>query len=339
VRRRPDPERLRCPEGNVGNAAAASFLLEHNAIPDAIDARGRSALLLAARGGHLRVMNLLKGKGAQLCLHSQDPTAPFSRQAVLAAMVEGRYGESMAVKSSIANLQNHRRLAWMEGAKAASAGDIKYLAALVNAGLPPDETDAEGRTALHVAVGSTQPSAVACLLELGADPNVPDNSGNTPLLLAAKAASRPMCRQLAGRGAVFGFRRINWRSTAITSPREVSGKTGRPSNAATTEREMCDAIVNDDLAYLQRLLDFGADPNDTGYNGRAALHSCAMWGGKYMVYALQLVRAGADIHLEDRWGNTPLSQARAGEHDTLARALVEAEAEAARAGHGRQGGT
>ncbi|KAH8889202.1 ankyrin [Thozetella sp. PMI_491] len=47
-----------------------------------------------------------------------------------------------------------------------------------------DRRDDSGKTALHVAVQSNSDPAVALLLRLGADPNLPDGDGSTPLHIA-----------------------------------------------------------------------------------------------------------------------------------------------------------
>ncbi|KAL2136170.1 hypothetical protein VTI74DRAFT_5223 [Chaetomium olivicolor] len=65
---------------------------------------------------------------------------------------------------------------------AALAGRIKGGADIIN------HTDNAGSAALHVAARSASDAAVALLLNLGADPNLPDREGSTPLHLTARRA-------------------------------------------------------------------------------------------------------------------------------------------------------
>lgn len=70
--------------------------------------------------------------------------------------------------------------------RAAASGDSALLADLIRTHMPPlDERDAQGRTALMLAVMARAPESVRLLLEAGADPNLPDAQGTRPLQLAA----------------------------------------------------------------------------------------------------------------------------------------------------------
>lgn len=58
--------------------------------------------------------------------------------------------------------------------------------------------DCDGRTALHVAsicvqTSETQFEIVSCLLENGANPNISDNDGITPLIGAAYEGNYAVC--------------------------------------------------------------------------------------------------------------------------------------------------
>ncbi|CAD6201816.1 unnamed protein product [Miscanthus lutarioriparius] len=91
---------------------------------------------------------------------------------------------------------------------AAKKADTEALAALLvdeTLRRDPDAEDAQGRTAahfaaglargggltpLHIAVGYGRASAVRALLELGADPELPDGQGRTPLELVQEVLAR-----------------------------------------------------------------------------------------------------------------------------------------------------
>ena len=76
------------------------------------------------------------------------------------------------------------------------------------------------------------------------------------------------------------------------------------SLAATT---LCQAVDDGDILMLKRLLVAKIHVNASDYDKRTAVHIAASEGN---VAALKLlVEAGADLSLEDRWGNTAKSEA------------------------------
>jgi ankyrin repeat protein len=82
----------------------------------------------------------------------------------------------------------------------AAAGVIDLLA---GAGVPAGHADESGRTALHEAVEGDwgQPTALRALLRRGADDDVPDGRGVTPLMLAARRGEVECLRLLLEAGA------------------------------------------------------------------------------------------------------------------------------------------
>jgi hypothetical protein len=64
--------------------------------------------------------------------------------------------------------------------RAVMRNDPEKVAALIEAGVPLDEAD-EGETALHWAVSRRYTEIAVMLMKAGADPNVADNDGCTPL--------------------------------------------------------------------------------------------------------------------------------------------------------------
>lgn len=68
--------------------------------------------------------------------------------------------------------------------QAASCHNTEQVKRLLEIGVSPNSTDAEGRSALHVAVSKGYADIVKLLLNHGADPNKRDVIQNTPLHLA-----------------------------------------------------------------------------------------------------------------------------------------------------------
>lgn len=128
-----------------GEADACRALLEAGVDKDVADARGSTALHLAATRGHVEVIKVLLQYGAKLRLNHANKTPLHD---------------------------------------AAWAGHTECVVLLVpvasNAGLL-DAVGNDGRVALHCASLCTDPKIVDALLNAGANPDVVDLRGRTPL--------------------------------------------------------------------------------------------------------------------------------------------------------------
>ncbi len=79
-------------------------------------------------------------------------------------------------------------------------------------------------------------------------------------------------------------------------------------HATVTAFELCTAVAAADTKKVSHLLVQGVDINHKDYDARTALHVAACEG--LLGIAQELVYAGADPSVPDRWGNTPLDEAR-----------------------------
>jgi ankyrin repeat protein len=71
---------------------------------------------------------------------------------------------------------------------------------------------------------------------------------------------------------------------------------------------ICQAVFDGDSTLLRRLLQAGIPVNAADYDKRTASHIAAAEGN---LSALRvLAEHGADLKAVDRWGNTPLMEAR-----------------------------
>ena len=125
--------------------------------------------------------------------------------------------------------------------------------------------------------------AVAKLLEHRANPNLTDVHGNSALFEATKNNHDDVVEMLLKHGAELS----------------MSGILAASS--------LCQAVDAGDILMLMRLLNAKIQVNASDYDKRTAAHIAASEGN---VAALKLlVEAGADLSLEDRWGNTVRSEA------------------------------
>ncbi|KAK9050526.1 hypothetical protein SSX86_030504, partial [Deinandra increscens subsp. villosa] len=86
---------------------------------------------------------------------------------------------------------------------AARRGDDLLLQKLLKKGLDPNESDNNGRTALHIAASKGSENCVLLLLDYGADPNCTDSEGNVPLWEAIMGNHETVIGLLADNGATL----------------------------------------------------------------------------------------------------------------------------------------
>ncbi|TYG79558.1 hypothetical protein ES288_D02G148000v1 [Gossypium darwinii] len=178
---------------------------------------------------------------------------------------------------------------------AAYNGDLHRLKRLIGAGADPNKTDYDGRSPLHIAASRGYEDITGFLIEQKVDLNISDKFGNTPLLEAIKHGHDQVTHLLVQAGALLAM-----------------------DDAASF---LCMTVARRDLDLLKRALAGGIDPNAKSYDYRTPLHVAAS-EGLYFV-AKTLIEAGASVLSIDRWGNTPVDDARIGGNRNLI-ALLEA---------------
>ena len=141
--------------------------------------------------------------------------------------------------------------------------------------------DYDGRTALHVAASEGRLALVRYLLNLGAQINVSDRWGGSPLDDA-----------------------MRHRHDAVQSLLRSSG--GRLGVSGHGEALILAASRGAD-AEVEALLTDGADPTSADYDLRTALHLTCSEGHERA--AALLIAAGARLDAIDRWGNRPADDA------------------------------
>ncbi|CAI7587887.1 unnamed protein product [Penicillium glandicola] len=147
--------------------------------------------------------------------------------------------------------------------------------------------DAMGRTALAWAAARGDTRAIVTLLIHGADPNIVDIQLSGPLSNAASQGHTVAVRLLLEAGAQ-------------TDIRHPSGeRKGSPLNCATRNAT--------DILLLKSLLDFGADVDASGNDGKTGLVHAAR--NDNAGFAMLLLEYGANINSVSADGSTPLTTA------------------------------
>lgn len=196
--------------------------------------------------------------------------------------------------------------------------DAAIAGLLIEAGADANVRDEQGETPLHAAVRRQKDDAlIAQLVAGGADVSARDALGNTPLHTAAWWGKDSAVRTLLGLGAP-----VNARNTRGDTPLCVALQ-------CETAYPGCDYT----LARVRALLEGGADVHAANELGRTALHEASEGYLQAYHQGAELVRilldAGANPNAQDAEGNTALHlAARCGELDS-ARLLIDGGADPA----------
>lgn len=173
---------------------------------------------------------------------------------------------------------------------AAARGDAAEFARLAAAGVNVNAREAYGRTPLHVATYGRQREVIAALAKAGADFNLKERDRYDAVTIAAVADDAATLRLLLQLGA---------------SARQVTSRYDGTALIAAAH------LGHDEVVKL--LIDAGAPLDHVNNLGWTALIESIVLGngGPRHVETLRaIVRAGANVNLADRNGQTPLQLAR-----------------------------
>jgi ankyrin repeat protein len=258
----------------AGNVEVIDVLLTHGADPNVAERRtGTTALMWAAlddRGDAIRA--LVRG-GADVGARSARTAFPHTPPGVIGdALEEGvsYVGQTVLPKGS-----------WTPLMYAARQGARGAVAALADAKADLDAADPDGSTALALAAINGHADVVGLLLDRGANPNLADRTGMTPLYAAVDlhtmqlgfgrpdpppsivAGSVDMVKALLAHGA-----NPNAQLTTRVLKRVYTAGDGKLGKGATPYMRAARA---GDVALMKILLAAGADPGLTQDNGNSPL--------------------------------------------------------------------
>lgn len=179
-----------------GDAREVERLLQNGAEVDARDNQGRTPLLLAAHGNHARVARLLIAAGADVNAKDAIQDSPF-----LYAGAEGRVGILQMTLAAGADLKSTNRYGGTALIPACHHGHVEAVKVLLATAIDVDHVNHLDWTALleTVILGDGGPVYVEIarlLIEGGADVNIPDRDGVTPLEHARRRRYREIARLL-----------------------------------------------------------------------------------------------------------------------------------------------
>jgi ankyrin repeat protein len=276
----------------TGSAALVDALLASGGMANAASREGETVLMLAARAGNVPAVRSLLAKGA-------DPNAAESwfgqtalmwaagenHAGVVTALIEAgasidarsRAGEGQPKRSTPDGVAfqtphtNFPRGSFTPLMFAARDGALDGARALLDAGAAINLTQPDGMAALHLAIINAHYDVAALLVERGADVNLQDTSGRSPLFLTADLSrlewlfSRP-APKASGRMEAIDLARLLLDKGADPNARitrkpallhhEATGN----ASIATGATALFKAATTSDVPLFMLLLERGADP-------------------------------------------------------------------------------
>ncbi|XP_072992094.1 potassium channel AKT1-like isoform X2 [Typha latifolia] len=177
---------------------------------------------------------------------------------------------------------------------AVNRGDDLLVQQLLRRGFDPNESDNNGRTALHIAASKGSVQCVRLLLDFGAHPNSRDSEGRVPLWEALLGKHEKVVQLLADNGADLSC-----------------GDMGLYA---------CTAAEENNIKLLEDIIRYGGDVTLPRKDGSTALHRAVCEGNTWLVDFL--LEQGADIDKPDFQGWTPRNLADQQGHEEI-KALFE----------------
>jgi ankyrin repeat protein len=215
-----------------GDHAKVKSLLDKGADVNAKRDGGWTALMLAARGGHVEVAKTLLDKGADVNANNyagRQPSAPLSLDQICertiamdsyptypslwdnqffygstALMMAANWGHPEVARLLLdngadVNARNHFGTTAL--AAAVLKGYLEVTKILLDKEADPNEQDCWGLPILSRAVLRGYPEAVKVLLENGAEVNAKDKNGSTALMMVSSQGHRQVVDLLKAHGA------------------------------------------------------------------------------------------------------------------------------------------
>jgi len=357
-----DGPRKHPPVDPDGLHTAVRLLLEHGANPNARDRNGNTPLHYALAYRDEKLVDILLAGGACVFIKNNEQESPYHfysssrlQRKVRAAADDptmiSRCPEMLQPAPEKTSVSGDRKKSpqpqWSPDTallKALRSGRLEEAADALARGADSNAVDRQSST-MQAAMENcrdTMFSMMQMLLEAGADVNLRNGNGQTPLIIAAFSCFKaipfllehgadPTLADNAGESALHGIVRLE--AETMTPLLEKLLAAGADINHQNRHGQT--PLIRASYSTLQRkavgaaLLEHGADPNRQDYRGDTVLHILAADSRRNDSSGLirQLLSHGARLEIRNRKHQTPLMAAVAHKHVIAVRTLIDAGAD------------
>ncbi|CAF3746613.1 unnamed protein product [Rotaria sp. Silwood1] len=314
-----------------GRTDIVKYLLDRGANACVQNHYGVSALWISSRKGMLQVVELLLNAGAE------THVAPFGNQAdklnitgwtpLYAAMKSRKFDVVKLLLEHGADPNATTKFGSTPFLLASEIGDLDVIEACVEAGADlnfvpsgpdADNLDITGQTALFMATLKDRIDVAKFLIGKGAQVNVQNRYGISPLLLCAESGNRELVQTLIEAGA---YANITPQGDLVEK-NFLAGQTPLFGAAKKGHVEICEYLIQN-----------GADVNAVTRTGATPLYTATEEG--HLDVVMLLLRYGADVNQSPKGqvahdlqieNQTPLLIACMKNHEEIIRYLIESGA-------------